>query len=325
MALDIHTAVITALIIIVIALVFTIWRGISSIRKARSLPFFRMRREQMVRGWRLLLFWTPLLVIVGLLVNYQVEPLVYRFYPPTATATLTPTITITPSITVSPTITLTPTITNTPAVSDTPTITPTPHVPLAIEIQFESTITPNPDAAFSQLTFTDGLDDQYRPLRPATVFQNPITHMYAIFSYDGMIPGSQWTAIWYRGDELVHYETIPWNGGSGGLGYTDWGPDPSEWFPDEYEVQIFAGLTWKVSGQFIVEGDPPTPLPSPTFTPTETPTPSNTPTRPPWPTSTPVPTNTPRPTSTPYMSPTPTLKPTAWPTLTRTPTPSSTP
>jgi hypothetical protein len=194
-------------------------------------------------------------------------------------------------------------------------------MPLAVEMQFESTTTPNPEAIFSPLVFTDGLDSEYRPLNPGDLFQNPITHMYAVFSYDGMIVGSQWSALWYRGDELVHYETIPWNGGSGGLGFTDWAPDPSEWLPAEYEVQIFVGLQFKISGRFTVEGDAPTPVPSATPTSTNTPTFTPTATRTPWPTSTPVPTSTPRPTRTPYMSPTPTIRPTTWPTQTRTNTP----
>jgi type VI secretion system secreted protein VgrG len=324
MPLDIHTAVQTALVIVLIALCIALWRGIVNIRKARNLPFFRIRRETMVRGWRYLLIWVPLLAIAALLLNSRVEPLAYRFFPPTATNTLTPTMTLTPTITTTPTITLSPTITLTPAVTDTPTVTPTPHIPLAIEIQFESTVTPNPDSIFSQLTFTDGLDEQYRPLRPGTVFQNPITHMYAVFSYDRMLDGAQWTALWYRGEELVHYESIPWNGGSGGLGFTDWEPDPSEWYPDEYEVQIFVGLQWKVSGQFIVEGDPPTPAPSPTPTATSTATRTPIPTLTPWPSPTTTLTPTPRPTSTPYLSPTATIRPTTWPTLTRTPTPTDT-
>jgi hypothetical protein len=149
--------------------------------------------------------------------------------------------------------------------------------------------------------------------------------MYAIFSYDQMVDGSQWSALWYRGDELVHFETIPWNGGSGGLGFSDWEPEPHEWLVGEYEVQIFAGLTWKISGVFTVTGDPPTPIPSATPTPTNTPTNTLTPTRTPWPTATPVPTATPRPTRTPYISPTITPSPTPWPTSTRTPvTPSPT-
>jgi hypothetical protein len=323
MALDIHSAIQTALVISIFALILSIWFGIQSIRKARSLPFFRMRRETMTRGWRLLgwaLFWA----VLALLLNSRIEPLIYSFYPPTATPSPTSTITLTPTITLSPTITVSPSITNTPLVSNTPTITPTPHIPLAVELLFESTITPNPDAAFSDLTFTDGLDSQYRPLKPGDVFQNPINHMYAVFSYDQMVVGSQWTALWYRDEELVHYETLPWNGGSGGLGFTDWEPDPSEWLPGQYEVQIFVGNIFRISGRFTVEGEPPTPRPSSTPTSTVTPSRTSSPTRTPFPTQTPVPTRTPRPPPTPYLSPTPTLKPTPYPTLTRTSTPTVT-
>ncbi len=319
MNLDIHTAVTTLMVIAVIAAVFSLWYGIRSIRKARSLPFFRMRRITMTRGWRLVgmsLVWG----LLAFLLNGRIEPFIYTIFPPTATLPPSPTITLVPSLTLSPTMTLSPTITLTPAISNTPTISPTPQLPAAVELLFESTITPNPDAAFSELTFTDGLDDQYRPLKPGEVFQNPIVHMYAVFSYDQMIVGSQWSALWYRDGELVHYETIPWNGGSGGLGFTDWQPDPSEWHPGQYEVQIFVGNVFRQAGQFIVEGEPPTPKPSATPTATQTPTATPTPTRTPWPTQTRVPSSTPRPTVTPYISLTPTLKPSPFPTQTRPPT-----
>ena len=324
MGLDVRTAVQTALAIALLALFFSLWQGIVSIRSARRMPFFRMRRERMVRGWRLL-GWAVFLGLLAFLLNSQAERLIYSFYPPTVTPSLTPTITLTPTISLTPTITLTPSITPTPAVSNTPSASVTPRVPLAVEVLFESTTTPNPAAIFSDLVFSDGLDEQYRPLKPGDVFQNPVSHMYAIFSYDGMVPGSQWTALWYRNNELVRYETIPWNGGSGGLGYTDWAPEPSEWYSGTYEVQIFVGSEWKVSGRFLVQGIPPTARPSPTPTFTLTPTRTQTPTRTPRPTSTPWPTATTRPSATPYISPTPTLKPTAYPTLTRTPTPTITP
>ncbi len=273
----------------------------------------------MTRGWRLL-GWAVFFGILAALLNSKAEPLIYQYFPPTPTSPPTASTTPISSITVSPTTTLSPTITNTPLVSNTPTITPTPYVPLAVEMRFESTTTPNPNAVFSDFTFTDGLDEQYRPLKPGEVFQNPISHMYAVFSYDQMVVGSQWTALWYRGDELVHYETIPWNGGSGGLGYTDWAPDPSEWLADEYEVQIFVGTIFRKSGRFLVEGEPPTPLPSATPTTTPTPTSTSTATRTPFPTQTRPPSSTPRMTSTPFMSSTPTTKPTAYPTQTRPPT-----
>lgn len=340
MNLDIHAAVQTALILAILFVIFTAWAGISSIRKARTLKFFRMRRERMLTGWRLLLS-SFFVFVIAILLNFFAEPVIYTFLPPTATLTWTPTITLTPTTTLSPTITLTPSITPTPSVSDTPTITPTPRIPLAIEAQFESTITPNPSTIFSPLVFAQALDESFLPVNPAEVFQNPVGHLYAWFTYDQMMVGSQWTAIWYRGTELVHYETLPWNGGTGGIGYTDWNPEPYQWLPGEYEVQIFVGLEWKISGRFLVEGEPPPPPPSPTATPppsstptsthtrTVTPTPTititPTPTQTRTPTYTPIPTKTPRPTDTRQPSQTPTPGPitatiTSTTTKTRTPT-----
>jgi type VI secretion system secreted protein VgrG len=337
MALDIRTGVLAAVIIIGLLAILFIWQGFRSIRSARKLPFFRMRRERMLRGWRLLL-GAIFLAVMAVLLNSQAEPLIYRYFPPTATVTLTPTITVTPTITLTPTISLTPTVTPTPAVTDTPTITPTPFMPLAIESVFTSTVTPNPDAIFSEITFSNGIDENYIALNPNTIFQNPVGHMYGLFSYDGMIDGSQWTALWYRDGELVHFETLPWNGGTGGLGYTDWEPRPEEWIPGEYEVQIFTGLIWQQSGRFTVEGDAPTAAPTETPTRTPTTTPSVTPTRTLIPTQTPIPSRTPRPTSTitltptitltrtPYLSPTLAPSITPWPTMTKSPvTPSITP
>jgi hypothetical protein len=159
-------------------------------------------------------------------------------------------------------------------------------VPLAVEIQFTSVVTPNPAAIFSPLQFARALDENFQPVEPATVFQNPVGHLYAQFTYDGMQVGVQWTALWFRGTELVHYETKPWDGSSGGIGYTDWEPEPYLWQSGEYTVQIFAGLQWKVVGAFTVEGDAPTPPVTPTPSPSVTPTPSATPTRTPRPTAT---------------------------------------
>jgi hypothetical protein len=339
MSLDIHTAVLTAFIISIFLIILTLWSGFRSIRKARTLKFFRMRRDRMVIGWRLII---TAIILIGFafFLHYFAEPVIYNFFPPTATMTNTATITPTPTISQTPTITITPSITLTPSETDTPTVTSTPRVPLAIEVEFESTITPNPEAIFSPIQFARELDEELQPINPDTVFQNPVGQMYAQFSYDQMTVGSQWTALWYRGTELVNYETKPWDGQVGGWGYSDWNPEPHNWLPGEYEVQIFVGVEWKVSGRFIVEGEPPTPVPSPTSTFTAAPTltlrPSDT--RVPSPTPTPLPatigptaTYTHAPTWTPATpSPTYTHAPTWTPapptaTYTRMPTYTSTP
>lgn len=273
MNLDIHTAVLTALVISIVFVVISLWSGIRSIRKARTLKFFRMRRDRMVAGWRLIFLALILIGIAFFLYNFA-EPVIYNFFPPTPTQTGTSTITLTPTTSLTPTISITPSITITPSETDTPTVSPTPRVPLAIETQYESTITPNPDAIFSPLQFARELDEDFQPVNPDTLFQNPVGHLFAQFSYDRMTVGAQWTAIWYRGNELVHFETKPWDGQVGGWGFTDWNPEPHQWLPGEYEVQIFVGLEWKVSGRFIVEGQPPTPPPSATMTFTISPSPS---------------------------------------------------
>ena len=113
--LDIHTGVITAVIIAVILGILSLVAGVRGVFISRKLLFYRMRRDRIVQGWRRVFFSLVFFASAYLLYTYA-EPAAYRFYPPS------PTPTITPSITTSPTISLTPTI------SETPTITPTPEI-----------------------------------------------------------------------------------------------------------------------------------------------------------------------------------------------------
>lgn len=300
--LDIHTGIITALIIAILIMVFAIYTGIRALANAKQLKFFRMRRDRMVAGWRLIGIGLVMLPIILLLRRFA-EPIAYRFFPPTSTLTSTPTTTLTPTMTLTFTISPIPSQTDTPSTTDTPTITPTPHIPLAVEAQFTSVVTPNPEAIFSPLIFTQALDENYDPINPSEKFINPVKHLYAWFTYDKMLVNSQWSALWYRNGELVYFETKPWDGSQGGRGYTDWNPLPFEWLPGIYEVQVYVGLSWKVSGTFTIEGEPPPPppssTPSPTVTPTPTvsPTPTSSPTKRPTDTRQPTLTYTPRPTT----------------------------
>ena len=56
------------------------------------------------------------------------------------------------------------------------------------------------------------------PVEAATEFKSPIDILYGSFSYDKMKSGAQWTALWYRGTDLICYETLPWDGSTGGYG-----------------------------------------------------------------------------------------------------------
>jgi len=333
--MDIKAGIQTAIVLVILGALLSVWAGIQSIRSGRKLAYFRLRQKRIETGWRLF-FFAALLAGLASLVGSFGEPVAYQFYPPSPTPSLTPTITMTPTITLTPTISMTPTITNTPSISDTPTNTSTPFLPQEIQSKITSLVTPNPDAIFSPLTFARGFDPTtYQPVEPGPIFQNPIKRLVAIYSYDKMLVGAQWTAVWYRDGTIVHYETKPWDGTTGGNGFADWAPDPSAWLPGNYQVQIFVGLDWKVVGRFTVQGKAPTPQPSArpsaTITLTGTRLPSPTPgmTATPFPTLTPVPSNTKPPTSTPKPSPTRAPSDTPWPsstpTPTRTPTPSYTP
>jgi hypothetical protein len=80
----------------------------------------------------------------------------------------------------------------------------------------------------------------------------------------------QVTELWYLDGKLVHYNTFPWDGTTGGLGFAECSYALCDgWLPGEYQLQVFVGQDWKVVGLFILDGEAPTA--TPTFTPTPTP------------------------------------------------------
>jgi hypothetical protein len=276
MSIDVKAGVIATVILTLVFFLISFIAGIQTVLEGKKVKFFQLRRDQILRGWRLIILGL-LWVILGLGVYFFGEPIAYRYITPSPTppASLTPS--ITPSITVTPTITDTPTISLTPAESYTPEPTQTPQIPIAVEARFEGKLTPPPEAAFSPLVFTSiGLDDDYNPIGPGIQFTNPVGHLYAVFSYAQMEDDIQWSALWYQGSNLVYYETMPWNGGSGGIGYTDWDPAPELWQPGEYAIQIFLGTDFYLTGFFTVVGNPPTPTVTLTVRPTVTPSPQPT-------------------------------------------------
>ena len=311
--LDIKTGVQTAILLALFFGLIFLYMGYRTVKSGRKLPYFRKRRDMLVRGWRLI-FIALGMGVFSAVINFAAEPIAYRFYPPSPTVTLTPTITITPTISTTPTITPTITITNTPS------ITNTPAVPDQVLSQFESTITPAPDYIFSPMQFARDLDETWQLVEPGTEFANPVQKIVGLFSYDLMTTGAQWTALWYRNGELVYYETLPWNGGTGGYGFTEWEPNSEEWLPGTYQVQIFIGTEWVTTagGSFIITGAPPTSTPTIAPSATLSPTPTQTATRTIGPSPTPSPSLTRTFTITPTITLTRTV--TITPTITRTPT-----
>lgn len=300
--IDIRSTVLTAAIIIGVAALITLILGINHLSKGRKIPFFGKRHNRIQRGWRLIIIAIILIPAGWVVLNFS-EPVVYRFISPSPTVTQTPTITNTPSITITPSITLTPTIT------DTPSITSTPSLPGEVENEFESEVTPNPDTVFSPIVFSQRITEDWQPIDPSDEFEIPVGRLIGSFTYNNMEIGAQWSALWYWEGELVHFQTQPWQNGTGGYGFTSWDPPSDQWRPGSYEVQLFVGTQWKISGFFTVTGEVATPTSTASPTLTASPTQTSSPTR------------TGTPTRTPTRTPTVTPSQTRWPTATLTPTP----
>jgi hypothetical protein len=265
--MDIRAGIVTIAIILGLSALLVARNGMLTLQSARKLTFYRLRQSRINSAW--LMFGGALvLIVVSILVPVVGTPIAFHYFPPSPTIAPTLTPSIVPTITLSPTITLTPTITDTPLVSVTPTGTATPFLPLVVEAQFVSVTTPNPDAVISPLVFSDSVK-QGLPESPSTLFRNPITHIFATFSYDQMMPGAQWSAVWYRNGEYIFHESYPWDGGTGGYYYSECISPAGGWQPGEYSVQIYVGVQFKRAGSFTVEGDAPaTPIPTATLSPT---------------------------------------------------------
>ena len=272
--MDLQAGTIALVLLLVLIALLAVRNGLRTIRSARKMTFYHLRRRREASGWRQLGL-SVLLLLAAVALPIYALPVAYQYFPPSPTPSLTPTITPIPSITLSPTITVSPTVTDTPVESPTPTASVTPHVPAPIQALFQSTVTPNADVVFSPIDFTTA-GSEYPAVDAGTVFQNPVGHVFGIFTYDGMVPGAQWTALWFREGELAHYETKAWDGGTGGSGFTDWNPPTDQWLPGIYRVQLFVGDRFVVAGRFLVQGDPPTAVPSATSAATLTTTPKPT-------------------------------------------------
>jgi len=256
----IDQSVSTVTIVLISGMLLAIIAGWSQIQSARQLSYFTLRRERTTRGWRWVLLGI-LLGALGLLSVFMGNRIAYVIVPPTPSITPTSTKTATPTITPTPTITLTPSITPTPTISPTATITPTPVLPEELGILLRESITPNPDALFSKIQVALLLGGFNQPLGARDEFELPVTKLFGTFTYENLQDGVRWTALWLRGDEVVCIETHPWDGGTGGYGYTECEVDV--WQPGLYEIRMFFGDTWKKSVRFLILSGTPTPASTP--------------------------------------------------------------
>jgi hypothetical protein len=261
-----ESAVRWILVALGIGIVVSVLAGLAAWREAQRLPFYALRRRATQRGVRYFLvaaIFGLMAVIAWLFGPQALDVGVAEIAVPTDT--LTPS--ASPTLTLSPTITLTytpsatsgpPTITFTP--SKTPTETGTARLPLDIVTPIPSTtITPPADAVAGPISITPFFD---YPARQASDYFDPTGKtLYAVFEYNNFAKGMQWSAVWYRDAAPIFIETLPWDGETGGWGYSELALDP--WPTGTYEVRIFAGERWLRSTIFFIVEELPTNTPQP--------------------------------------------------------------
>ena len=236
-----------------------LWLGWRRLRGAQEIPFFGLRQQRVGEGWRLILLGFAL-GFFGLVTRLFGSQAVAVIVTPIPSSSPQPSVTPTPTLTLTPSITPTASVTATASITPTPSATATPEIPEGLTVLFRESVTPRPEAAFSSIEISRTLDVLNRAIAPTTDFENPIDILYGAFTYDFLDDGVRWTAIWYLNSEIICSETKPWDGGTGGYGYTECRPEGG-WLPGDYEVQMFLGKSWIVSSRFSVEDSP---LPSST-------------------------------------------------------------
>jgi len=242
--LDVHTTILVVILGLIVIGAGMIFYGIRILRYGTEISYVHKRQQITKQGLRIIACAIAI-GMMSLICGRFGEALIYQVYEPSST------ITITPSITPSLTSTLTPTITLTPTLTRTPSITPIPSLPGEIIAEFSSDLEPDENIIFSQLKFSDAVDEYYQPIVEQVTFEVPVEKVYASFTYNNMLPGLQWSAVWLNPDgELICYETESWGNYTGGYGYSECEYDSLTWIEGEYQVQIFLGMDWWQTDSF---------------------------------------------------------------------------
>lgn len=252
--------------------------ALQQLRRGRTGPYWRARRNAGQRGGRLFLASVGLFILTVALAVYsglagiaytQINLLLANdpsglkgVSLPTATdpsdPTRTPTATITPvpptwtpsaTATSSPTASATPsgtpskTATPTPTITQTPTITWTPTATFEVVLSLtpvSSTREPRQDAAINLTTAAAGVNPDGTPRDPGNVFPPGSTRIFFFFNYSQMDNGLAWSRILYREGVPVQGQSYQWSMGESGSAYFFFG-DQNGYPPGQYEVRLFLG------------------------------------------------------------------------------------
>ncbi|MGQ9583783.1 MAG: trypsin-like peptidase domain-containing protein [Anaerolineae bacterium] len=115
---------------------------------------------------------------------------------------------------------------------------------------------------FGPITFAEGIDRKGNPVRPGTTFEIGIAELYAIFDYQGMEDGWNWTRRWSIDGRTVVDDTRAWSGGESGKNFHIYVYSDDVLPPGEYRLDLLVEEELVRSGTCSIRGTPrPTPTP----------------------------------------------------------------
>ncbi|MBC7224881.1 MAG: hypothetical protein H5T59_11525, partial [Anaerolineae bacterium] len=128
-----------------------------------------------------------------------------------------------------------------PTPSPTPTSSPTPS-PLPVA----------QGRHFRDLALARGLDDENQPVGEGKAFRVDDRPVYAIFRYQGMRNGMEWSQQWWRDDDMLWEGKGPWEWGTAGRAWVYFTPEFG-WTVGRYQVRLYVEGQLEQVADFTME------------------------------------------------------------------------
>lgn len=247
------------------------------IRRGRTGPYWRARREAGQQGGRLFLLSVGLFAAafataffgIGALVAVRgfdalfpdrdaLQGVVLPTLTPTSLDTMTDTPTVESTVIHMPTLTpthrlpsatrplgITPTPTRTPAPTSTamptrtPTITPTPTPELILGLTpLQSDVESPANAVVEIIAADEVVSENWTPVEPRRVFAAGIKRIYLFISYRDMRDMVVWSRVLYRDGLPIQGRSYFWTLGEEGSSFFFFG-DENGYPPGDYEARLF--------------------------------------------------------------------------------------
>jgi hypothetical protein len=227
--------------------------GYGSFRRARSAPYFRIRRSATQAGWR----W--MLVVLACGGGLYAALRTRQTLPPPDLDSLwpaEPVSTSPPSTLAMFTPTLDPNTTPKEPFAGPPTITPTQPTATPTATPFitiiESNVTPPADASITITSIASGITTLLAPVDAGTEFPIGTPRIYVFYAYSNMANGMSWAPALLRNGIIVFTESNLWEMGEQGKAYYQFNAQGGL-AEGNYQVQFYFGEELVTQGVFTIE------------------------------------------------------------------------